>query len=198
MESRITAVHRLGWRVEGIAGVEGVAPSFILKLLYHEDTFLFRFGTMKAKENCSWKLYPQHYTSAPPLAHGFSVHTVLVFQITFLRGHRQEMSTEVTACVAAGLHSQNWHNSSKSKYSITVNLLSLGSPLDDTNLGADIRFTAQFPWVMMLITSILKEQSKFISFPSAVRLHSRLPQESPWQVPELLWTFGSCRALCKG
>lgn len=54
MESRLTAVHRLGWRVEGgVSGVEGATPSFILKLLHHDNTFLFRFGTMKAKENCS-------------------------------------------------------------------------------------------------------------------------------------------------
>lgn len=60
-------------------------------------------------------------TSAPPLTCGFSVHSVLVFQITFPRGHRQEKSAEVTACVAAGLHSQKQHNSSQSKYFITAN-----------------------------------------------------------------------------
>lgn len=64
---QLTALHRLARRVEG--GIVGVI--FILKLLCHEDAFLFRFGTMKAKENCSGTLYPQHYTSAPPLACGF-------------------------------------------------------------------------------------------------------------------------------
>lgn len=61
---------------------------------------------MKAKEHRSLTLYSQHYTSTPPRVCGFSVHTILVFQITFLRGHRQEMSNKATASVAAGLHSQ--------------------------------------------------------------------------------------------
>lgn len=66
---------------------------------------------------------------------------------------------------------------------VSQNTYSLGSPLDDTNLEADIRFTAQFPWVMMLITSILKKQSKFSSFPSVARLHSRLSQGKPMTGP---------------
>lgn len=101
----------------------------------------------------------------------------------FKRGHRLEMATEVTAHVVARLHYQKNTTAVSKNISSRWTCLLLGSPLDVTNLEVDIRSTAQFPWVMMLITSILKEQSKFTSFPSVARLHSRLSQGKPMTGP---------------